>query len=177
VTIPDGPFAGGTTMHASYMRLRLDTWYGQLSQRERVARMYAPQVTPEQVSAFTTDAESDPNLLGQAITRYGVIGHAQTSACARRGGKPIILRRDFDTTNGGLAGLHFVSLQRAIADFVTTRTAMNATSAQLQNPSITDTVNNGINEFIFVLNRGNYLVPTRSQRSFPLLPGRESTLA
>ena len=27
---------------------------------------------------------------------------------------------------------------------------MNATSAQLQNPSITDTVNNGINEFIFV---------------------------
>ena len=46
VTIPDGPFAGGTTMHASYMRLRLGTWYGQLSQPERVARMYAPQVTP-----------------------------------------------------------------------------------------------------------------------------------
>jgi dye decolorizing peroxidase len=172
VTIPDGPFAGGTTMHASYMRLRLGTWYGQLSERERVARMYAPQVTPEQVSAFTTDAESDPNLLGQAITRYGVIGHAQTSATARRGGKPIIARRDFDTTDGGLAGLHFVSLQRTIADFVTTRTAMNATSAQLQNPSITDTVNNGINEFIFVLNRGNYVLPTRNHRSFPLLsPG------
>jgi len=169
VTIPGGPFAGGTTMHVSYMRLRLGTWYGQLSQRERVARMYAPQVTPEQVSEFTTDAESDPDLLGQAVTRYGVIGHAQTSATARRNGNPIILRRDFDTTDGGLAGLHFVSLQRTIADFVTTRTAMNATSAQLQNPSITDTVNNGINEFIFVLNRGNYLLPTRRQRSFPLL--------
>ena len=49
VTIPGGPFAGGTTMHASYMRLSLDDWYGQLSQPERVARMYAPQVTPEQV--------------------------------------------------------------------------------------------------------------------------------
>jgi hypothetical protein len=172
VTIPDGPFAGGATMHASYLRLRLGTWYGQLSQQERVARMYAPQVTPEQVSEFTTDAESDPNLLGQAITRYGVIGHAQTSARARRGGNPIILRRDFDTADGGLAGLHFVSLQRAIADFVTTRTAMNATSAQLQNPSITETVSNGINEFIFVLSRGNYVLPARSQRSFPLLlPG------
>jgi hypothetical protein len=169
VTIPGGPFAGGTTMHVSYMRLRLGTWYGQLSQRERVARMYAPQVTPQQVSEFTTDAESDPDLLGQAVTRYGVIGHAQTSARARRNGNPIILRRDFDTTDGGLAGLHFVSLQRTIADFVTTRTAMNATSAQLQNPSITDTVNNGINEFIFVLNRGNYLLPARRQRSFPLL--------
>ena len=134
--------------------------------------MYAPQVTQEQVNHFTTDAESDPNLLGQAISRYGVIGHAQTSATARRNGKPLILRRDFDTTDGGEAGLHFVALQRSIEDFVTTRTAMNASSAQLRNPSITDTVNNGINEFIFVTKRGNYLLPTRAERSFPLLPGR-----
>jgi dye decolorizing peroxidase len=170
VTITAGPFAGGTTMHASYMRLSLDDWYGQLSESERVARMYAPQVTPRQVTDdFTTDAESDPNLLGQAISRYGVIGHSQTSARARRAGRPVILRRDFNTTDGGVAGLHFVSLQRTIADFVTTRSAMNATSAQLQNPAITDTVNNGINSFIFVLKRGNYLVPTRAQRSFPLL--------
>jgi hypothetical protein len=34
------------------------------------------------------------------------------------------------------------------------------------------TVNNGINEFLFVLNRANYVVPTRAQRSFPpLSPG------
>ena len=177
VTVPDGPFAGGTTMHVSYLRLRLGTWYGQMSETERVARMYAPQVTPEQVSNFTTDAESGPNLLGQAISRYGVIGHAQTCARARHGGRPLILRRDFDTTDGGLAGLHFVSLQRTVADFVTTRTAMNAAGAQLQNPSITDTVNNGINEFIFVLRRGNYVVPPRAQRSFPLLPGRQAGLA
>jgi hypothetical protein len=87
------------------------------------------------------------------------------------------LRRDFDTTDGSQAGLHFVSLQRTIDDFITTRTAMNATSAQLQNPSITDTVNNGINEFIFVLKRGNYVLPLRDQRSFPLLPGRANALA
>jgi len=176
VTITDGPFAGGSTMHASYMRLRLDTWYAQLSQQERVARMYAPQVTQEQVNHFTTDAESDPSLLGQAISRYGVIGHAQTSATARRNGSPLILRRDFDTTDGGEAGLHFVALQRSIEDFITTRTAMNASTAQLRNPSITDTVNNGINEFIFVTKRGNYLLPTRADRSFPLLPGRAAAL-
>ena len=176
VTITGGPFAGGTTMHVSYLRLRLGTWYGQLSQRERVARMYAPQVTPEQARQFTSDAASDPGQLGQAITRYGVIGHAQASARARRDGRPVILRRDFDTTGGGLAGLHFVSLQRAAADFTATRTAMNAAGAQLRNPSVTDTVNNGINEFIFVLRRGNYVVPARGQRSFPLLPGRESAL-
>ena len=174
VSIPDGPFAGGTTMHISYMRLRLDSWYQQLSQRDRVARMYGPQVTPQQAQRFTTDAESHPQLLGQAIRRYGVIGHAQSSARARRHGKPLILRRDFNTVDGGQAGLHFVSLQRSIKDFVTTRNAMNASSAQLQNPAITDTVNNGINEFIFVLRRANYIIPNRRDRSFPLLAGQAS---
>jgi hypothetical protein len=176
VTITGGPFAGGTTMQVSYMRLRLDSWYQNLTDRERVARMYAPQVTPEQAAGFAVDAASDPNLVGQAINRYGVVGHAQTSAVARRRGRPLIIRRDFDTTDGGQAGLHFVSVQRTIADFVTTRTAMNATTAQLQNPAITDTVNNGINEFIIVLRRANYILPPRSDRSFPLLPGRASAL-
>jgi hypothetical protein len=177
VTIADGPFAGGTTMQVSYMRLRLDSWYEQLDQRERVALMYAPQVTPEQVSHFTTDAASDPALLGEAINRYGMIGHAQTSARARRGGKPLIIRRDFDTVDGGQAGLHFVSLQRTIEDFVTTRKAMNASSAQLENPAITDTVNNGINAFMLVLRRANYILPSRPRRSFPLLPGHERAVA
>ena len=176
VTIPAGPFAEGTTMAVSYMRLRLDSWYGALSERERVARMYAPQVTPAEARAFTTDAASDPAKLNQAINRYGVIGHAQTSARARRNGKPLIQRRDFNTVDGGQAGLHFVCIQRTIEDFVTTRKAMNATSAQLQNPAITDTVNNGINEFMFVLKRANYILPSRAQRSFPLLPGRASAL-
>jgi hypothetical protein len=171
--LASGLFAGGTTMQVSYMRLRLDSWYRQLSEKERVARMYAPQVTPAQANRFTTDAESDPGLLDQAINRYGVIGHSQTSARARRKGKPLIIRRDFNTVDGGQAGLHFVSIQRSIEDFVTTRNAMNSSSAQLQNPAITDTVNNGINAFIFVLKRANYILPSRAERSFPLLPGRQ----
>ncbi len=111
-------------------------------------------------------------LLGQAISRYGVIGHAQTSARARKHGKPLIIRRDFNTVDGGQAGLHFVSVQRTIEDFITTRNAMNSSNAQLQNPAIGDTVNNGINEFIFVLKRANYILPSRADRAFPLLPNR-----
>jgi hypothetical protein len=176
VTIAEGPFTQGTTMAVSYMRLDLDSWYQDLGEHERVARMYAPQVTPTQVRRFTTDAESDPNLIGQSINHYGVIGHSQSSARARRNGKPIILRRDFDTVDGGHAGLHFVSVQRSIADFVTTRTAMNQPNAPLENPAIGDTINNGINEFIFVVKRANYILPARADRSFPLLPGRARAL-
>jgi hypothetical protein len=176
VTIAGGPFDQGTTMAVSYMQLTLDDWYGGLSERQRVALMYSPQTTPTQVAGFTTDAESNPGQLGEAIRRYGVIGHAQASARARVNGKPVILRRDFDTVDGGLAGLHFVSLQRSIADFVATRTAMNQAGAQLVNPAITGTVNNGINSFIFVLRRANYIVPARSARSFPLLHGRGTVL-
>ena len=177
VTLVGGRFAGGTTMHVSRMRLRLDSWYGLLDERDRVARMFAPQVSPEQVDRFTIDAPSHPSLFDRSASRYGVVGHAQATARVRRAGRPRILRRDFDSADGEEAGLHFVSLQRTIEDFVTTRTAMNAAGAFLLNPSITGTVNNGINEFIFVTHRGNYLVPPRSQRSFPLLPGREAALA
>jgi hypothetical protein len=35
-------------------------------------------------------------------------------------------------------------------------------------------VNNGINEFIFVLRRGNYIIPQRRDRSFPLITREES---
>ena len=131
--------------------------------------MYAPQVTPDRVAGFTTDAPSDPRSIEQSINRYGVIGHSQSSARAWRHNRPLILRRDFNTTDGDQAGLHFVLLQRTIEDFIATGNAMNASSAQLQNPAITDTVNNGINEFMLVLRRANYLIPARDQRSFPLL--------
>ncbi len=176
VTIPAGEFAQGTTMTVSYMTLSLESWYRGLTAAQRVARMYSPQTTPRDAARFTTDAESNPNLIGQAIDRYGVIGHSQASARARRDGKPIILRRDFDTADGGQAGLHFVSLQRSIEDFVKTRTAMNQASAQLRNPAITQTDNNGINEFMFVLRRANYVVPPRALRAFPLLPNRDALL-
>jgi hypothetical protein len=177
VAIPDGPFADGTTMQVSYMRLRLDSWYTDLTEEERVARMYAPEITSADVARFTDDAPSDPDKYSQAATRYGVVGHSQTSARARKHGKPRIIRRDFDTVDGGLAGLHFVSVQRSIHDFVVTRNAMNASNATYMNPAITDTVNNGINEFLFVLKRANYIIPPRATRAYPLCPGQAAALA
>ena len=124
-----------------------------------------------------TTLQANPDKYTQAASRYGVVGHSQTSARARRKGRPLIIRRDFDTVDGGLAGLHFVSIQRTIADFVKTRNAMNAANASYLNPAITDTVNNGINEFIFVLKRANYILPDRQRRSFPLYPGQAEALA
>jgi hypothetical protein len=176
VTIAAGPLAGGTTMHVSYMRLRLDSWYGVLDERERTARMYAPEITPADVGRFTDDAPSDPGKYAEAASRFGVVGHSQTSARARRNGKPLIIRRDFNTVDGGLAGLHFVAIQKSIADFVTTRKAMNAANASYLNPGISDTVNNGINEFIFVLKRANYILPPRALRSYPLYAGQAAAL-
>ena len=86
------------------------------------------------------------------------------------------LRRDFNTTDSEQAGLHFVALQRSIADFEATRREMNAADAPFTNPGITATVNNGIKEFLFVLRRANYAVPARADLSFPVLPEQREAL-
>jgi len=176
VTIPDGPFAGGTTMQISRKRLRLESWYELLTEEERVARMFAPQMRPDAVKALRDEAPTFSERFEEAATKYGVVGHLQAVGRARRDGKPLLLRRDFNTTDGGQAGLHFVSLQRSIRDFVETRRAMTAAEAPFLNPAIGPRVNNGIKEFFFVLNRANFLVPPRRQRAFPALPGREDAL-
>jgi hypothetical protein len=170
VTIPAGPFAGGTTMQVSHMRLHLADWYDRISAAERVALMYSPQTSVAAARRFTTDASGNPNEIIEAITHHGVVGHAQASAQARRHGRPVIIRRDFDTVDGGAAGVHFVSIQRSIEDFVATRNAMNAAEAHDINPHITATANNGINAFIDVRRRANYIMPSRPSRAFPLLP-------
>ncbi len=173
VAIPDGPLAGGTTMQVSWLRLRLEGWYELLDPEERVDRMFAPSLTSDDVEALTSEAPTFTDQLAQTAREQGVIGHLQAAAQARRNGRPLILRRDFNTTDEGTAGLHFVSLQRSIDDFVQTRRAMNASNMIFENPSIKPRVNNGIKESIFVLRRANYLVPSRAQRAFPLLPNRE----
>lgn len=177
VAITEGEFAGGTTMHVSYMQLNLERWYGELTERERVQQMYAAQVTPAQVSKISNESPNHTNQFQQAVHHYGVVGHSQTSARARRNGKPIILRRDFNTADGGHAGLHFVSVQKTIEDFIATRTEMNSAQAAAESRNITATKNNGINAYMLVHRRANYIIPDRADRSFPLLPGRDQALA
>lgn len=179
VTIKDGPFAGGTTLHVSYMREQLNGWYRKLSEQDRTALMFSPETTPaieERIVEDRADTTADTKGLITAIRQYGMIGHSQATAQARKHGRPLIIRRDFNTTDSGYAGLHFVAIQRSIQDFVVTRNAMNASGAHNINKKITATRNNGINAFIKVRRRGNYIMPSRADRSFPLLPGRASVL-
>jgi hypothetical protein len=179
VTITDGPFAHGTTMQVSYMGEPLDNWYQKLTPQDRIALMFSPETDAagvQKITEGTANSDAHTKELVTAIKDYGMVGHSQATAQARKHGHPLIIRRDFNTTDGGAAGLHFVSVQRSIEDFVVTRNAMNASGAHNINKKVTATKNNGINAFIKVRRRANYIMPSRADRSFPLLPGRASVL-
>ncbi|MBB4663472.1 DUF7405 family protein [Conexibacter arvalis] len=167
VTIAAGPLAGGTTLHLSAIALELRSWY-ELSERDRVARMYAPQVTPAQATRFTDDAPAPRESVARTATRHGRVGHVQALATVRRDGRPLILRRDVNTLDDGGPGLHFVALQRSVDDFVATRRAMTAARSRAA-PQLTGQLNNGINEWMRVTRRANFAVPPRRARAFPLL--------
>jgi hypothetical protein len=175
VTIQSGPFAGGTTQHVSKLRLRLDDWYGEQDHDDRVAEMFCPfhaeeglvEGTGESLGNDTRMTDECVESADEHARNHGRVGHSQKSAMARDDdGNPLILRRDFDSTDGGEAGLHFLALQRGIDDFETTREAMNGTELT-EHPAVRQRVNNGILEYTFVKRRGNYLVPPRSLRALP----------
>jgi hypothetical protein len=179
VTITDGPFADGTTMQVSYMSEPLQDWYRKLSPQDRIALMFSPETDAAGVRKITegkANSNADTKQIATAIEKYGKVGHSQATAQARKHGHPLIIRRDFNTTDGDRAGLHFVSVQRTIEDFVVTRNAMNASGAHNINKKVTATKNNGINAFIKVHRRANFIMPSRADRSFPLLPGRSAVL-
>jgi hypothetical protein len=149
VTLRDGPWAGGTTMHVSVLELALERW-GRLDERERVAAMFAPGVTPARAR------RPGPGLVLPAPD--GRAGHAQAAAAARRDGRPRLLRRDFDGVQDGRAVVHFVSLQRDLEDLAATRRALVAHGP-------------GIEPFVRARSRAAFVVPPRSRRTCPLLPG------
>ncbi len=174
VTIEAGPFAGGTTQHVESMDVNLTQWFEQENHYQRVSKLFSPEhareelvgqvgeklgtsngLTTERIEATDADAR-DP----------GVVGHAQKTARAREDGSPLLLRRDFNTVDGDRPGVHFLSLQRRIGEFVRVRDEM--TGADLEVPE----ANNGILHYVFVERRGNYLVPPRSLRALPpAIPG------
>ena len=169
VAIPDGPFAQGTTMQVSELRYQLDGWYADLDVEARVDRMFAPQMDQTDVDALGDDAPTFAEAIHKTARERGVVGHLQASAQARRNGQPIILRRDFNTTDDDHAGLHFVSLQRNIQDFVDTRIAMNAAEVSQGNSNVEARANNGIKDFFVARHRANFVVPPRSSRALPFL--------
>jgi len=174
VTVEEGPFAGGTTMHASKIRLDLTQWYEQNDEYTREAEMFCPFHAEEGVVEGTGENLGDSNQVAEQgcpahadeDAESGVVGHAQKAARAREDGQPVILRRDFDSTDDDRATVHFVSLQREIADFEATRSMMNGTDLADEG-AVRQRANNGILQYMTVERRGNYLVPPREHRALP----------
>lgn len=172
VTIAEGPFAGGTTMHASHMFLDLEQWYGQDDRYHRVATMFCPHHANEgTVEGAGLNLGTDSGMdecapADEAARTQGVVGHSQKMTSVREDDSPLILRRDFDSTDGGRPGLHFVSLQATISDFNDTREAMNGEDLA-DSSAVGQRTNNGILQYIDVTSRGNYLIPPRPLRAFP----------
>lgn len=176
VTITDGPFEGGTTQQLSLLRTELGQWYNQDSRWQRVAKMFSPTHAQKDLVEGAGSNLGNTSLVeenGVADTvqedafEQGVVGHTQKTARARdEDGNPLILRRDFPTVDGNRTGLHFLSLQETISDFVTTREAMNG--EEVANVSgVGQKNNNGILQYITTTHRGNFLLPPRAKRSFP----------
>jgi hypothetical protein len=174
VTIAEGPFAGGTTQHLSAIRLQLQQWYEQNDRFVREAEMFCPAHAEEGVVEGTGENLGDTNAVAERgcpahageDAEEGVVGHAQKSARAREDGRPIILRRDFDSTDDDQATVHFLSLQERVADFVATRAAMNGTDLAAEG-AVGQRTNNGILQYMTVERRGNYLLPPRRYRALP----------
>ncbi|WP_254523812.1 DUF7405 family protein [Natrinema caseinilyticum] len=168
VTIQDGPFGGGTTIHLSNIQLNLRQWYEQDSRTQRVAKMFSPSHAADDLvegaghnlgdSSGITDV---PESAAEVAQHEGTVGHAQKAARAREDGEPIVLRRDFDSTDDDTAATHFLSLQRSIADFVKTREAMTGSDLSVMRS------NSGILQYLTVRSRANYLVPPRGLRALP----------
>lgn len=168
VTIETGAFAGGTTVHLSHINQSLSEWYRALSESERSARMFSPEFMPTEIEGFGNDVPFSDRV-EQHARQHDVVGHHEKVARVREDGEPLLLRRDFNTVDGGHAGVHFFSLQRSLSNFEKTRKSMNGWYLRDDSEQITDERNNGILNFITVVSRVNFYIPPRKTRAFPAL--------
>ena len=169
VMIKDGRFRYGTTQHVSRLRLELEDWYGEHSLEQRVDKMFGGQFNVRSVGEVGEKAR-EANIFSREQdldTSGGLVGHAEKMALAREHGVPLILRRDFDTADNDQAGVHFVSLQEEISDFVQTRAVMDGVEFETDVEEIGARENNGILDFVHAESRANFLVPPRDLRSLP----------
>jgi hypothetical protein len=172
VTIRSGPFTGGTTQQISTIKLHLDQWYEQDSRYQRVGKMFCPAHAESGIVEGVGDNLGNSSKMDrckpakEAARESGLVGHSQKTARARENDRPIILRRDFDSTDGDEATLHFLSLQQEIADFTKTREAMTGTDLADES-ALGRKNNNGILQYMTVTRRGNYFLPPRGLRALP----------
>lgn len=172
VTVAGGPFRGATTTHLSRIRLDLERWYGQNTRKQRVGKMFCPvHAEEDRVEGAGDSLGSSSGVSGCPMhmgedAREGMVGHGQKAADGRTDGRPLLLRRDFPSTDDREAGLHFLSHQQGVGDFTKVRTAMNA-SRLPDKTAVGERTDNGILEYMTVRNRANFLVPPRRHRALP----------
>ena len=181
VAIPEGPFAGGTTKHVARIRQQLDKWYTENSHDEMVAKLFSPRLAEDgAVEGVGNNLGDDSGItdeiyerLDETAAEFGLVGHAEKAARGNRDddGNVRTLRRHVESTDDDNASLHFPSYQQAIGEFEAVQEAMNGTDLVGDHPTIQPRVKNGIFRYIFVENRGNFLVPPRSLRAFPTPTG------
>mgnify|MGYP006286285947 CR=1 FL=1 len=174
VTIQDGPYAGGTTMHIESLDLNLRQWFEQDDHFLRVAKMFSSgHANEERVGEMAkklgtaTGASEVAAETTEDARAEGIVGHAQKNARARdEDGTPPLLRRDFNTIDGDRPGVHFLAHQRSIDEFVRTRRLMAGEDVAGEG-GVGRRLNNGILQYIFVMRRGNFLTPPRELRALP----------
>jgi hypothetical protein len=170
---PGDYFAGGTTLHMSHMFEDLDAWY-ELTYDERVARMFHLNAvsTPGRITIETHWL--NPNTSEVDAQQHQVIGHNEAVQQSARSeeGQALQLRVDFNTMDpmGRAAptpGVHFLAFSAGSALFHRSRQAMDATDLARRYGIAPHA--NGINAFLHVTRRQNFLVPPREHRAFPLV--------
>lgn len=197
VTIEEGPFAGGTTLHVSRLAIDVDSWYD-LPENDRVERMFSPDHTVEMVGEVGKFLASDSRVneeMAAATTEHarteGIVGHTQKLARARDDDfRPRILRRsEAITVDDGRVGFNFTAIQRTITDFVETREAMTFVDRDGSESTVDSTggcpvhgggskndspatggdcpIDDGILEFLETESRANFLIPPRNKRALP----------
>ena len=184
VAIPEGPFAGATTKHVARIRQQLDKWYDENSHEEMVAKLFSPRLAEAgAVEGVGENLGDDSGItdeiyerLDETASEFGLVGHAEKAARGNRDddGNVRTLRRHVESTDNENASLHFPSYQQGIGEFEAVQEAMNGTDLVGDHPTIQPRVKNGIFRYIFVENRGNFLVPPRSLRAFPTPDGEAS---
>jgi len=184
VTIEEGPFAGGTTKHVARIRQQLDKWYTENSHEEMVAKLFSPRLAESgAVDGVGENLGDDSGItaeiyeaIGETAEEFGLVGHAEKAARGNRDSEGTVqtLRRHVESTDNDNASLHFPSYQQEISTFEAVQEAMNGTDIVDDEPTIQPRVKNGIFRYIFVENRGNFLIPPRSLRALPTPQGGDA---
>lgn len=177
VSVTEGPFAGGSTMHVSRLAFDLEEWYD-FDHVERIHRMFSPHHSERDVGEVGEFLAADSKITSEHVQRLSEdaaekgcpVGHTQKAAAARDDDfQPKILRRsEANTLDGDVPGLSFTSVQREIADFEKVRLAMNGETPDVE---VEDPHDDGILEFVETKSRANVFLPPRSKRALPTVEG------